>query len=78
MTDLAQGVEDIVEEQQYLPFCYLGNVVHALASIVPDSCVLVGEACKDWGNDCLEIACDIVLYSGQHPATSSLAAHNTY
>lgn len=78
MTDLAQGVEDVVEEQQYLPFCYLGNVVHALASIVPDSCVLVCEACKDWGDDCLEVACDILLYSGQHLATLRFAASNTY
>lgn len=70
MTDLAQGVEDIVEKQQYLSFCYLGNVVHALASIVPDSCILVCETGKDWGNDCLEVACDILLYSGQHPVSS--------
>jgi hypothetical protein len=41
---LAQSVEDLVEVDQDLPFGHLCDVVHALASVISDSRILVGEA----------------------------------
>lgn len=41
---LAQSVEHIVEEEQYLPFRYLGDVVQAFTGVVPDPRILVVEA----------------------------------
>lgn len=41
---LAQGIENLVEEQQYFSFCDLCNVVHALTRIISDSGILILEA----------------------------------
>lgn len=48
---LSQRVENLIEEQQYLSLGYFGYVIHALACIVPHSCILIGEACEHrWYN----------------------------
>ena len=36
-THLAEGIKHLVEVYEYLAFCDLCNVVHALACIVPDA-----------------------------------------
>jgi hypothetical protein len=52
---LAQGIKDLVEVQQDLALCDLCNVVHALASVISNSSILVGEAGEDRWNDFFEI-----------------------
>jgi len=49
---LAQGIKDVVEVDENLPLCDLGNVVHALTGVVPDTGILIGEAGED-GRDYL-------------------------
>lgn len=52
---LAQGIKDMVKILEYLSLGDFGNVVHGLACIVPNSCILVGEASQHRGDDDLEI-----------------------
>lgn len=59
--DLAQRVEDFVEEQQDFPFGNLGNVVHTLAGIISNPGILVGEACKNGWDNFLQVSCDLFL-----------------
>jgi hypothetical protein len=53
---LAEGIEYVVEIYQNLPFCYLCNVVHGLACVITNPCVLVSEAGQDWRNDLLQVS----------------------
>jgi hypothetical protein len=46
-------VKDVVEEDQDLSFRHLGNIVHALTSIISHSSILVSKARKHWGHDLL-------------------------
>lgn len=41
---LAKGVENVVEVDQDLALCDLGNVVHGLAGVITNTRILVGEA----------------------------------
>lgn len=41
---LAEGIEDVIEINEDFALCDLGNVIHGLAGIVSDSCILVCEA----------------------------------
>src|SRR5690348_1481143 len=43
--DLAQRIKNLIEEDQNLALCDLGYVVHSLAGIVSDSCILIIETC---------------------------------
>lgn len=52
----AQRVEDLVEVKQDFSFGDFGNVVHALACVVPNAGILVTEAGKDRRNDFLEVS----------------------
>jgi hypothetical protein len=46
-SQLAESIEDVVEVDENLTLGDFCNVVHALASIVSDSCVLVGKASQN-------------------------------
>ena len=48
---LAEGIEYVVEVDQDLAFCDLGDVVHGLAGVVSDTGILVSEASEDWRHD---------------------------
>jgi hypothetical protein len=50
----------LVEVDEYFAFCDLCDVVHALAGIVPDTGILVGEAGEDRRNNLLEVAGDFL------------------
>lgn len=41
---LSQSIEYLIEEEQDLSFGHLGNIVHALASIIADPRILIGKA----------------------------------
>jgi hypothetical protein len=47
----AQGIEHLVEVEQDLALCDLGNVVHALARIISNSSILIGKAGEDGRDD---------------------------
>jgi hypothetical protein len=53
---LAEGIEDLVEVDEYLPLCNLCNVVHALTRIVAHTGILVAKTCEHGRDDFLEIA----------------------
>ena len=59
-THLAEGIKDVVEEDQYLALGHLRNVVHALAGIVADPCILIAEACEDRRDDLLQVPSNIL------------------
>lgn len=64
-TYLAKSIEDIVEKEQNLPFCYFSNVVHAFACVVSHACILIGETSQDGRNDLLKVLSDVLLYLHQ-------------
>jgi hypothetical protein len=66
-THLAECIEDLVKVDEDLAFRDLGNVVHALARIVSNPRILIGEACEDGGYDFFEVARDFL----QHPSAQS-------
>jgi hypothetical protein len=76
ITHLAERIEDLVKVDEDLAFRNLGNVVHALARIVSDSRILVGEAGENGGYDFFEIAGDF-LHHGSAQVVS-LQGSNTY
>ena len=51
--NLAESIEDLIEVDENLPFGDFGDVVHALARVVPDARILVGEAGKHGGDNLL-------------------------
>jgi hypothetical protein len=53
---LAEGIEDLVEVDEYLPLCNLCNVVHALTRIVANTGILVAKTCEHGRDDFFEIA----------------------
>ena len=53
---LAEGVENVVEVDQDLALCDLGNVVHGLAGVVSNASILVSEAGKHWRYNDFEIS----------------------
>jgi hypothetical protein len=53
----AQRIEDLIEVQQYLPFCDLGDVVHAFASVVAHPRILIAKTCEDGWDDFFEVTC---------------------
>lgn len=55
VTNLAEGVEYVIEVDQYLALANLCDVVHGLARIIPDPGILVGEAGKHWRDDDVKI-----------------------
>jgi translation initiation factor RLI1 len=55
LTHLAEGVEYVVEVDQDLALCDLGDVVHGLAGIVSYTGVLIGEASEDWRHNDFEV-----------------------
>jgi hypothetical protein len=57
---LAKSVKDLVEVDENLSLCDLGDVVHALAGIVADAGILVGEAGEHRGHNLLQIAGDFL------------------
>jgi hypothetical protein len=59
-THLAERIEDLVKVDEDLAFRNLGDVVHALARIVSDPRILIGEAGEDGGDDFFEIASDFL------------------
>jgi hypothetical protein len=65
---LAESVKDLVEVDEYLSLGDLGDVVHALAGIVPNAGILVREAGEYGGHDLLEVAGDF-LQSRQRNST---------
>lgn len=62
---LAKSVEYKVEIYQNLPFGDLGDVVHSLAGIIPDTGILVGEAGKYWWDDNLKISGKLLPEGGK-------------
>ena len=52
---LAEGIEYVVEVDQDLALCDLGDVVHGLAGVVSDTGILVSEAGEDWRHDDFEV-----------------------
>jgi len=56
VSHLAERVEDMVEVQEDLALCNLCDVVHALAGIVPDAGIVVGEASQHWRHNFMEVA----------------------
>lgn len=62
-THLRQSIKNIVEEKKYLSFSDLGDVVHALASIVSDTRILVREARQNWRHYLFEVRCYSFLHS---------------
>ena len=50
-TYLAECIEDVVEVDEDLALGHLGDVVHGLARIVPDTGILVREAGQNWRHD---------------------------
>lgn len=67
---LAQGVENVVEEDQNLAFGHLGNIVHGLAGVVSHASILIGEACEDWWHYHMQIAGNFVLE--ERPSDASI------
>lgn len=55
-SDLAQSIEDLVKVHKYLALCNFRNIVHALACIVPNASIRVGETGEDRGYDFFEVA----------------------
>lgn len=53
---LAECVKDVVEVDQYLALCDLGDVIHGLAGVVSNSGILVSEAGEDWRHDDFEVS----------------------
>lgn len=53
---LAQSIKDLVEVDEYLAFCDLCNIVHALACIVPNASIRVGKTGEDGGNNLFEVS----------------------
>lgn len=53
---LAKSIKDLIKVDEDFPLCDLGNVVHALASIVSDTGILVGEAREHGRDDLFKIA----------------------
>lgn len=51
----------MVKILENLPLGDLGNVVHCLACIVPNSCILIGEASQNGGDDDLKIAWKLLV-----------------
>lgn len=56
----AEGVENFVKVEQDLAFGHLGDVVHALAGVVADTGILVGEAGEYGRDDLFEVSCDFL------------------
>lgn len=52
--ELAERVEDIVEEDDEVAARHLGDVVKRLARVVAHAAVLVREGVENWGNDALQ------------------------
>jgi hypothetical protein len=52
----------LIKVDEDLAFRNFGNVVHALARVVSNPRILIGEACEDWGYDFLEIAGDFLQH----------------
>lgn len=58
---LRQSVEYIVEKEKYLSLGHLGDVVHALASVISNPRILIGEASEDGWYDFSQIGCHSFL-----------------
>jgi hypothetical protein len=56
LAHLAEGVKDVVEVDQDLPFSDLSDVVHGLAGVVPNTGILVSEAGENWWDDNLKVS----------------------
>jgi hypothetical protein len=56
----------LVKVDEDLAFRDLGNVVHALARIVSNPRILIGEACEDGGYDFFEVASDFLQHPSAH------------
>ena len=54
--NLAEGIKDLVKVEENLPFGNLGYVVHALAGVVSNARILVGEAGKDGWHDFFQVS----------------------
>lgn len=58
---LAEGIENVVKVFEDLPLGDFGNVVHCLACIVPNSCILIGEASQHRGDNDFEITRELLM-----------------
>ena len=63
---LAESVEDVIKEQQDLPFRNLGDIVHALTRVISDSCILIRKASQDGRHNGFQIASNIILTGGEY------------
>ena len=63
VTYFGQRIKDVIEKEKYLPLSHLGNIVHALASIISNTRILIGEAGQHWRNNLLQIRRDTFLYT---------------
>lgn len=58
---LAERIEYIVEEEQDFAFRNLGDIIHALASIISDPCILIGKTGEHRRNDLFQILGNLLL-----------------
>ena len=52
---LAESIKYVIKIYQNLPLGDLGDVVHSLARIVPNSCILIGKARQHGGDNHFEV-----------------------
>lgn len=64
---LSQRVKNLIEEQQNFSLGHFGDVVHALACVVPHSRILVGEACEHRRHDFTQVPRDSFLNPRYQP-----------
>lgn len=74
-THLRQRIEYVIEEQQNLPLGHLGDVVHTLARIVSNPCILIREARQNRRYNLFEVRRNSLLSSSNQrkPSTLSLS-----
>ena len=63
-TCLAEGVKDVVEIGEYFTLRDLGDVVHRLASVVPDSGILIAETSYDRRHNAVEVPGELLRLNG--------------
>lgn len=66
MAYFTKSIKYVVEVLQDLALCDFGNVVHGLACIVPNSCILIGKTSQHRGDDDFEIARELLMRGQPH------------